>query len=185
MTRTRAELVQSLKGLARFASTVHGPAHWARVHRFGGLLADHAQLPAAARTCVELFAWLHDLAREDDWGGNKHAIDGASQLDRFLGALGEALAEEQRETLRAAIRHHSDGMVAREAFDAGLLPRTSWPGDLVTLTVGCCWDADRLDLPRVGILPRAELMSTPAWHVVQTLSARIHHVDESEADEPC
>ena len=26
--------------------------------------------------------------------------------------------------------------------------------------VGVCWDADRLDLPRVGIMPKAELMCT-------------------------
>ena len=29
-------------------------------------------------------------------------------------------------------------------------------------TVGACWDADRLDLPRVGITPRPELFSTEA-----------------------
>jgi hypothetical protein len=29
-------------------------------------------------------------------------------------------------------------------------------------TIGCCWDADRLDLSRVGIEPDTELMSTDA-----------------------
>lgn len=29
-------------------------------------------------------------------------------------------------------------------------------------TIGCCWDADRLDLGRVGIEPDPELMSTDA-----------------------
>ncbi|TML82741.1 MAG: hypothetical protein E6G09_09645, partial [Actinobacteria bacterium] len=29
-------------------------------------------------------------------------------------------------------------------------------------TIGCCWDADRLDLGRVGIEPDPELMSTIA-----------------------
>jgi uncharacterized protein len=29
-------------------------------------------------------------------------------------------------------------------------------------TIGVCWDADRLDLPRVGIQPNRELLSTTA-----------------------
>ena len=29
-------------------------------------------------------------------------------------------------------------------------------------TIGCCWDADRLDLGRVGIEPEAEYQSTVA-----------------------
>jgi hypothetical protein len=29
-------------------------------------------------------------------------------------------------------------------------------------TIGTCWDADRLDLPRVGIWPSAALLSTDA-----------------------
>ena len=29
-------------------------------------------------------------------------------------------------------------------------------------TIGCCWDADRLDLPRVGMQPDPALLSTEA-----------------------
>ena len=43
-----------------------------------------------------------------------------------------------------AIRDHSDGLSA---------------GDITVLT---CWDADRLDLGRVGIRPRAKELCTAA-----------------------
>ena len=35
-------------------------------------------------------------------------------------------------------------------------------------------DADRLDLPRVGVAPIGKSMSTPVWREVQPLSTRIH-----------
>ena len=30
------------------------------------------------------------------------------------------------------------------------------------ITIGTCWDADRLDLGRVGIIPSSDFMSTQA-----------------------
>jgi uncharacterized protein len=41
-----------------------------------------------------------------------------------------------------AIRHHSGGKVSTDA------------------TIQSCWDADRLDLGRVGIVPAAEFLSS-------------------------
>ena len=41
-----------------------------------------------------------------------------------------------------AIRHHVDGDVSDDP------------------TIGTCWDADRLDLGRVGIVPDEQYMST-------------------------
>ena len=29
-----------------------------------------------------------------------------------------------------------------------------------TITIGTCWDADRLDLGRVGVIPSVDFMST-------------------------
>jgi uncharacterized protein len=153
---------------ARFPSQIHGPAHWSRVRRFGALLAEREALPQAARDCVEIFAWVHDLAREHDGGGNEHAIDGADYIDQVVPAVFGALLPDQTETLRAAIRYHSDGMTAQQASRAGLLPGVAWQQELLIATVGCCWDADRLDLPRVGIVPEARFMSTPSWGHVRT-----------------
>jgi uncharacterized protein len=47
--------------------------------------------------------------------------------------------------LRIALMHHSSGFVAND--------------EAVILT---CWDADRLDLPRVGIQPEPKRMCTLA-----------------------
>jgi uncharacterized protein len=46
------------------------------------------------------------------------------------------------EMLAYAVRHHSDGLTEAD------------------VTVQTCWDADRLDLGRVGITPRAERLCT-------------------------
>ena len=50
---------------------------------------------------------------------------------------------EERKQLETACREHSDGRLH---------------GDL---TVRTCWDADRLDLGRVGIRPDPDRLSTP------------------------
>ncbi len=92
---------------------------------------------------VELFAVLHDACRlnhEEDRGHGPRAARFASQL---LGRSFE-LSPEDFELLVTAIRDHSKGL--RE-------------GDVTVLT---CWDADRLDLGRVGERPRAERLCTQA-----------------------
>lgn len=48
------------------------------------------------------------------------------------------------EILVFAIHHHTDGFTSDNP------------------TIGTCWDADRLDLGRVGIIPSPALMSTQA-----------------------
>jgi uncharacterized protein len=174
MLLTAAQILAALEPHVRFPSVLHGPPHWARVRRFGTLLAARVALPPEAHACVELFAWLHDLAREDDAASRRHAVDGAAQIDAILPVIADPLTPDQVETLRAAIHHHSDGMVAARAWEVGAFDRIGWPRDLVVATVGCCWDADRLDLPRVGVAPAEQFMSTPVWRDVQPLAARIH-----------
>ena len=54
------------------------------------------------------------------------------------------ITAEQMKLLEYAIRHHTDGVMSDDP------------------TIGTCWDADRLDLGRVGIVPEASRMSTRA-----------------------
>lgn len=54
------------------------------------------------------------------------------------------LEESRLAVLVDGCRYHAAGLVSASA------------------TIGCCWDADRLDLPRVGIVPSASLLSTAA-----------------------
>jgi uncharacterized protein len=57
------------------------------------------------------------------------------------------LADEQLELLAFACAHHTDGLTEAD------------------VTVQTCWDADRLDLGRVGIVPNPEQLCTPAARV--------------------
>ena len=60
------------------------------------------------------------------------------------------------ERLAAALVDHANGLVSADP------------------TIGTCWDADRLHLPRVGIRPRRELVSTEAaWGEAPAAAAEL------------
>ena len=88
----------------------------------------------ASAPVVELFAFLHDAPRWDEWGDPGHGARSA-QLVRELGAEMLGISREEEDLLAYACRHHSGGMIDAD------------------VTVQACWDADRLDLGRVGIVP--------------------------------
>jgi uncharacterized protein len=117
---------------------IHGAPHWARV-RWNGLTMARAH---GARTdIVELFAFLHDSQRHSDGRDREHGARGADftlQLNSELLKLDRAGLE----MLAYAVRHHSDGLIEAD------------------VTVQTCWDADRLDLGRVGITPRPDKLCT-------------------------
>ena len=118
---------------------IHGAPHWARV-RVNGLLL--ARSNGARVDVVEFFAFLHDSQRLHDGGDRQHGARAAAYA-RSINAslLGlDALGLEQ---LTYACRHHSDGLTEAD------------------VTVQTCWDADRLDLARVGTRPRPEYLCTP------------------------
>jgi uncharacterized protein len=110
---------------------VHGAAHWARV-RMNGLAM--AEVNGARRDVVELFAWLHDCRRRHEGRDREH---GARAADLIAGLNGELFQLDPTglEKLVYACRHHSDGLTEAD------------------LTIQTCWDADRLDLARVGVWP--------------------------------
>jgi uncharacterized protein len=112
--------------LPRFG--VHGVAHWARVLENGRRLAAAT---GARPAVVELFAVFHDAARRNDSRDPGHGRRGAGLAAALRAALLE-LADEDFALLTEACAGHTDGGVRAEP------------------TVGTCWDADRLDLPRVG-----------------------------------
>lgn len=119
---------------------IHGAPHWARVRRNGlRLCAATGGNPRV----VEAFAFIHDaqrLADGDDPGHGDRAADWVLSLSPA--ALG--LDRAERALLVRACRDHSDGGVRGE------------------ITVLCCWDADRLDLGRVGIRPDPRRLCTAA-----------------------
>ena len=117
----------------------HGVSHWARV-RFNGLRL--AALNNANSTVVELFAFMHDLRRRNDHFDPLHGPRAASLAEELNGRYFTISMEEQ-ELLSIACHGHT-----RERTHDDVTVRT-------------CWDADRLDLGRVGIRPRAKYLCTP------------------------
>ena len=128
---------------ARFALDwrgMHGAPHWARVRHNGLKLALGT---GANPRVVEAFAFLHDSCRHNDGhdpGHGSRAARLATEVnDEFVHLDGAELT-----LLVHACEGHSNGRLE---------------GDV---TVQTCWDADRLDLGRVGIRPVASRLCTPA-----------------------
>ncbi|HBP16794.1 MAG TPA: hypothetical protein DEA08_03235 [Planctomycetes bacterium] len=111
-------------------SGAHGATHWARVLANGTRLA--AQTGARVEV-VQLFALFHDARRINEGADPEHGQRGADLAREKLGAWFELSAADM-DRLYDACAYHSDG-------------RTDHPD----VTVQTCWDADRLDLPRVGV----------------------------------
>ena len=147
-------------------SCLHGPEHWRRVALFGGELARCNDLDVRARRAVEIFAWTHDLARENDEADPEHGARGARLFRELAPSLFPELNEIDLDLIAGAIRLHNRGMTADEAVMTGELVVAGEGDDRVITCVGSCWDADRLDLLRLGIMPHPDRMSTEAWEEV-------------------
>jgi uncharacterized protein len=120
----------------------HGVAHWARVLENGLNLC--CGVPEARADVVVLFALFHDSCRRNEHRDPEHGERAALLAESYfekgrlpVDALGLQLLAE-------ACRGHDQGRVSSDA------------------TIGACWDADRLDLARVGILPSVRFLSTEA-----------------------
>jgi uncharacterized protein len=125
-------------------SHIHGELHWRTVGANGLWLAE--PLDGADTHVIFLFALLHDSMRENDSVDPQHGPRAAAfALELHAeGLLGTTPA--QLETLRYACFEHTNGLVSDDP------------------TIGACWDADRLDLPRVHIQPDPARFSTARAH---------------------
>ncbi|MEK7859374.1 MAG: hypothetical protein AAB320_09565 [Elusimicrobiota bacterium] len=119
---------------------IHGASHWARVRENGLRMAETT---GAKPKVVELFAFLHDSKRLNDDFDPDHGPRAALFAQSLSGSAFE-LEPDDLQLLMTACRSHSDGLTT---------------GDITVLT---CWDADRLDLGRVGIRPQPERLCTAA-----------------------
>jgi uncharacterized protein len=89
-------------------------------------------------------------------------VSGAAKLVADLPGLTDPLNEEKRLELCEALANHDRGET------------TTNP------TIGCCWDADRLDLGRVSIEPDPEVMSTAAGRERARLRSEARQEREAE-----
>jgi uncharacterized protein len=119
---------------------IHGANHWARVLHHG---KNIGQLRKADLLVVELFGFLHDSCRLNDGSDLAHGARAAEFANDIHGDYFD-LQPLQRDYLCYALRHHSGGEVS------------------TNVTIQTCWDADRLDLGRVGIFPAPRFLSKQA-----------------------
>lgn len=122
--------------------SIHGPSHWRRVERNA---LEIATSNGAIVAVVRLFAVFHDSRRENDGVDSEHGERGAKYAASLRGTLFN-LSDTHFELLQYACRWHTHGQLSDDP------------------TIGACWDADRLDLTRIGITPKAEFMSTAFGH---------------------
>lgn len=142
----------------RYHHGAHGVPHWTRVWFHGRALAASVD---ADPGILAWFAFLHDSQRHDEYGDPEHghrAADFAVRLrrERVITELDESAFER----LCEAMRLHSDGHTT---------------GDAAVLA---CWDADRLDLLRVGIEPDPKRLCT-AYARKKTVLARANRMAEA------
>jgi uncharacterized protein len=116
----------------------HGRDHWLRVLQNGREIA--AETGANLRV-VELFAVLHDSQRENEDHDPEHGHRAATYAQSLRGTWFD-VEDDEMELLLEACRYHSDGFIDAD------------------LTVQACWDADRLDLGRVGVRPDPRCLCT-------------------------
>lgn len=116
----------------------HGIEHWLRVLVNGRLIAQHS---GADLMVVEHFSLLHDVKRHDEYTDLHHGNRAADFAESLAGDWIH-LNQFQLDQLIEACRYHSMGRLTRDA------------------TVQTCWDADRLDLGRVGAKPNPTYLGT-------------------------
>ena len=127
---------------------MHGLSHWKKVLKLGLYLVDcHWTIPSNLRSCgkelIGYFAFLHDSKRENDGRDPEHGLR-AAKYARELHKKGLLhLWEGQLEDLCFALQHHSN-------------PKSKSDDPFIQI----CWDADRLDLWRVGITPDEKYLHT-------------------------
>jgi uncharacterized protein len=122
------------------AGGYHGLDHWVRVLANGRKLA---QVTWANLAVVELFAAFHDARRLHEDYDPEHGLRAAAFVREMRGHWFD-LDDHGMNLLVAACEQHSDGLIDAD------------------ITVQTCWDADRLDLGRVGIMPDPQYLCTDA-----------------------
>ncbi|MBR5638747.1 MAG: hypothetical protein IKW83_03180 [Muribaculaceae bacterium] len=118
--------------------TIHGVRHWDRVAKFGEMLFE----AGADRDVILAFAYLHDSERRNNGEDIDHGKRASNLIDAIRHSQLYFLNDSQIAKLKRACELHT------------VEHRT---GDI---TVDICFDADRMDLLRVGIRPLPDRMAT-------------------------
>jgi uncharacterized protein len=154
---------EAMRGAALRDSYDHGERHWRAVARAGLDLAP--KVDGCKPLIVLLFALFHDARRENEFYDPEHGSRGA-ELSRQLLRERSLLSEEDERLLYETCRDHNGAAPSENP------------------TVGTCFDADRLNLWRVGITPDEALLSTTAARepTMRERSRSFHDEDHSWDD---
>ncbi len=120
--------------------SIHGLGHWNRVNQIGFYLA---KITNADLRVVSLFSILHDSQRENEDYDPDHGTRAATYTAQLFDAGLLPLNQKQLNQLIHACNYHSNPKAQSD-----------------DLTVKTCWDADRLDLCRVGEVPNPKFLYT-------------------------
>ncbi len=121
---------------------LHGPLHWEKVERNAIALANLDN--RIDKKVVRLFAILHDCHRKNEDDDPDHGRRAAEFTKKLFSEGKLQINLSQLNKLVYAMEEHNEGKTSDDP------------------TIGACWDADRLDLPRVGIAPNVKYLSTEA-----------------------
>jgi uncharacterized protein len=115
----------------------HSIYHWLRVMENGLTIAS---MNGANKNVIIAFSLFHDSKRINDDIDLDHGFKGAKYLELLQNEVN--LTKDELILTIEACQHHND----RKNHS--------------NIDIGTCWDADRLDLMRVGIYPNKDFMST-------------------------
>jgi uncharacterized protein len=126
------------------SSPIHGLAHWKRVYENGLIIARET---GASSDLVELFALFHDSCRLNDGKDPDHGRRAAEWVASMRSDLPD-IPEDLFQFLLEALRDHTH------------VQHTD------NIHIATCWDADRLDLGRVGTIPDPAYMNTEMGRIM-------------------
>lgn len=124
------------------ASKDHGAHHWRLVAWTGSELLE--EVTGGDPLVVLLFALFHDSQRQSEYADPQHGVRGAQLARELLAQRGDLFEARQLDVLVDACNRHTGA------------------GPTEDPTRGICWDADRLNLWRVGTTPSEAYLSTAA-----------------------
>ena len=130
------------KQLALPINSLHGISHWKQVEMNGRRLSPSTR---ADTTVVSYFAYLHDSQRQNEDEDLGHGERAAVYCEELYKQGFLKITVHQLSQLMYACKFHSDSKVKTD-----------------DITIATCWDADRLDLVRLGITPDPCFLLTEA-----------------------
>jgi uncharacterized protein len=146
---------------AEATGTFHGPDHWYRVQNHSHAVARSMGIDPLI---PHIFALVHDSQREDEGTDPWHGARAAKFVKQRRKDLFQFLSNLEVEQLAHACELHSDGhTVSHQPAMA-------------------CWDADRLDLWRVGIQPDPRYLCTNYARDEKVIEEACRRVEDAQAE---